>query len=169
MDKKSSVIKRIALDALLTAAALIIFIVEAQIPPVVPIPGVKLGLANVVTVFALFRLGAKDTLAILLGRILLGAAFSGSVNALVFSLAGGLLCYLAMLLLKRILSEKQIWVCGVTGAVCHNLGQTVAATVLLRSGAVWYYFPVLVLSGIVTGLFTGLCAQIVYLRIGKRI
>ncbi len=153
--------KRITRAAVLTAVALIIFVVEAQIPVPVPIPGVKLGLANVVTVYAMFRLGPKDTLAILLVRIFLGSVFAGAVSAMLFSLAGGLLCYLAMLALRRLLSENQIWVCGVIGAMCHNLGQILAAMLIYQTAGLAIYLPVLLLSGVVTGAITGLAAQLV--------
>ncbi len=151
--------------ALLTAAALILFTAEAQIPPPVPIPGVKLGLANIITVYAMFALGPADALCILLVRVFLGSIFSGAMTTLLYSLSGGLLCYLSMLPLRRILTKKQIWVCGVFGAVAHNIGQTLAAIAVFRTLAVAAYFPLLVLSGIIAGLFTGLCAQFVVNRI----
>ena len=157
--------KRITRAAILTAIALVIFVVEAQIPVPVPIPGVKLGLANVITVYAMFRLGPKDTLAILLVRILLGSVFAGAVSAILFSLSGGALCYLAMLLLRHILTERQIWVCGVVGGVCHNLGQTLAAMLIYQTAGLAIYLPVLLLSGIVTGFITGMAAQLAVNRI----
>ena len=86
--------RRIARMALLTAIALTIFLVEAQLPPLAPIPGVKLGLANIVTVWALFALGPLDALLILLARVILGSVFSGQLMALLYSLSGGLLCWL---------------------------------------------------------------------------
>ncbi|MCR5826082.1 MAG: Gx transporter family protein [Oscillospiraceae bacterium] len=153
--------------ALLTAVALILFTVEAQIPAPVPIPGVKLGLANIITVYAMFALGPADTLCILLVRVVLGSMFSGAMISLLYSLSGGLLCYAVMLLLRRVLSERQIWVCSVLGAVAHNAGQMLAAIAILRTTAVAVYFPALLLSGMVTGLFTGLCAQEVLRRLRK--
>lgn len=160
--------KRITHAALLTALALIIFVLEAQIPPPVPIPGLKLGLANIITVYAMFRLGPKDTLAILLSRIFLGSVFAGAVSAMLFSLAGGLLCYLLMLPLRRRLCLRQIWVCGVLGAVAHNLGQTAAAILIYRTFAVAFYLPVLLLSAVITGILTGLSAQYVVRRMEQR-
>jgi len=154
--------------ALLTAAALILFTVEAQIPAPVPIPGIKLGLANIITVYAMFALGPVDTLCILLVRVFLGSVFSGAMVTLLYSLAGGLLCYLIMLLLRRLLTQRQIWVCGVIGAVFHNLGQTFVAIALFRSLSVAVYLPVLMLSGMITGLFTGLCAQLLIRRLDGR-
>ncbi len=150
--------------ALLTAAALILFTVEAQLPPPVPIPGVKLGLANIITVYAMFALGPADTLCVLLARVLLGSMFSGAMISVLYSLAGGLLCYAAMLGLRRVLTSRQIWVCGVLGAVFHNVGQMLVAIAVFRTVAVAVYFPLLVLSGMAAGLFTGLCAQYVLKR-----
>ena len=160
--------KRITTMALLTAAALILFTVEAQIPAPVPVPGIKLGLANIITVYAMFALGPRDTLCILLVRVVLGSVFSGAMVTLLYSLGGGLLCYLIMLPLRMILTGKQIWVCGVIGAVMHNIGQTLVAVAIFRSLAVAVYLPLLMLSGIVTGLFTGLTAQLLLHRLQKR-
>ncbi len=153
--KKSFSAKRITLDAILTALALIIFIVELQIPEIVPIPGVKLGLANVITLIAVFELGPADAIVILLLRIGMGSMFSGRISAMLYSLAGGLLCYAVTLLLKKIVSEKQIWVCGVIGAACHNIGQILTAVLITGTPALFAYFPILMVSGIVTGSFTG--------------
>lgn len=165
-DRRSSLKgKRLTAMALLTAVALIMFTVEAQIPPPVPIPGVKLGLANIITVYAMFMLGPKDTLLILLARVVLGSMFSSAAITLIYSLSGGLLCYLAMLLLRKLLTLRQIWVCGVIGAIFHNVGQTLAAICIYQSLSVAVYFPLLVISGVVTGLFTGLCAQFLVQRL----
>ena len=160
--------KELTTMALLTALALILFTVEAQIPPPVPIPGVKLGLANVITVYAMFALGPKEALCILLARVFLGSVFSGQMSTLLYSLSGGLLCYCAMLVLRRILTEQQIWVCSVIGAVFHNIGQMGMALMIFRSPSVLIYLPLLMLSGIIAGLFTGLCAQFLLRRLRKR-
>lgn len=160
-------VKRLTKAALLTALALILFTAEAQIPPVVPIPGVKLGLANVVTVYAMFAMTPWEALAILLVRIFLGSVFAGSMGAILYSLSGGLLCWLIMLPLRKLLTEKQIWVASVFGAIFHNVGQTLAAMAILQTASVAVYLPILLLSGVVTGLFTGLCAQFAYTRLRK--
>lgn len=151
--------RRMAYLALLTCMALIIFIVEAQLPALCPVPGVKLGLANIVTVYAMFALGPVDALLILIARILLGAIFSGRLMALMYSMAGGALCYLAMLALRRVLSRRQIWVASVVGAIFHNIGQILVAMAVTGSVALIGYLPVLLVSGMLAGLFTGLCAQ----------
>ena len=114
--------KRLTQAALLTAIALTIFMVEAQLPALAPIPGMKLGLANIVTVYAMFLLGPADTLAILLCRIVLGSLFAGQLMSMLYSLGGGLSCYMVMLLLRKRLTKKQIWVCGIFGAIAHNFG-----------------------------------------------
>lgn len=160
--------KRLTLCALLTAIALTIFVAEAQIPPIVPVPGMRLGLANVVTVYAMFALGPGDTLMILLCRIFLGSLFAGG-STFLYSLAGGLLCYLAMLLLRKVLTEKQLWVCGAIGAIFHNIGQMGAAILIARTPQLILYLPVLLITGIAAGAFTGLAAQLLLERVGKRL
>lgn len=160
--------KRLTRMALLAALALIIFVLEAQLPPLVPIPGVKLGLANIITVYAMFRLGPRDALLILLTRILLGNLFAGSVMALLFSLGGGLLCWVVMLLLRPLLTEKQIWVASPLGAIAHNLGQMAVTLAVYRTAQLMIYLPVLLLSGLITGLFTGLSAQFLIQRLNKK-
>ncbi|MBQ9413396.1 MAG: Gx transporter family protein [Oscillospiraceae bacterium] len=159
--------KRLTKLALLTAVSLILFTVEAQLPAPVPIPGVKLGLANIITVYAMFAYGPRDTLIILLIRVFLGSVFAGAMVTLLYSLGGGLLCFVLMLLLRRLVTEKQLWVCSVLGAAAHNLGQTVVAFALFRSWAVAAYLPLLLLSGMIAGAFTGLCAQFLLARLNR--
>ena len=154
--------------AMLTAIALAIHVAEAQIPAPVPIPGVKLGLANIVTVYAVFTIGAGPALMILVARILLGSLFAGQAVSLLYSLAGGLLCFVVMLLLKKILTRKQIWVASVIGAIFHNIGQILVAIVVTGTPAIVSYLPVLLLSGIAAGLFTGFAAQTFIHRMDKK-
>lgn len=167
-DSRAAKTRRITRAALLTAIALTIFLAEAQLPPLVPIPGVKLGLANIVTVYAMFVLGPGDTLMILFSRVFLGAVFSGQMMTLLYSLGGGALSYLALLLLRRALTREQIWVCSPLSAVCHNLGQLAVAAAVAKTWAVMAYLPYLVLAGVVTGVFTGLCAQLLVRRLEGR-
>ena len=151
--------KRLTTMALLTAIALTIFMVEAQIPPIVPIPGVKLGLANIVTVFAVFALGPADAAMILFARIFLGAVFAGNFSAILFSAAGGACAILVTILLRRILTKKQLWVAGSLGAVAHSVGQITVAVFWTGTPSVLVYLPVLAAISIVTGFCTGLAAQ----------
>lgn len=119
--------KRLAVLAMFTAIALTIFVAEAQIPPVVPIPGVKLGLANIVTLIAMALLGRRQAGEILLVRIVLGSVFTGGVSAMLFSIAGGVLAYLVMCLTIRRLPERLLWVVSVLAAFGHNAGQLLVA------------------------------------------
>ena len=159
--------RRITLLALLTAIALTIFMLEAQLPVLVPIQGVKLGLANIITVYAVFVLGPGDALLILCARVFLGAVFSGQMMTLLYSMGGGLLAWLAMVGLRKLLTRKQIWLCSPVAAVFHNLGQLLVAAGVMKTWAVMAYLPYLLLSGIITGLFTGLCAQFLIGRLDK--
>ena len=156
--------KRLTRDALLAGVALILFVVEAQIPPITPIPGIKAGLANIITVYALFALGPCDAAAILAVRVILSALVSGNLSMLMYSTAGGLMCYAAMLGLSHVLTMKQIWVASVLGAAAHNLGQIAVAVAVTHTPALISYLPVLMVSGMAAGLFTGLCAQFLLSR-----
>lgn len=161
-------VKRMTFCALLTAIALTIFMVEAQIPLPVPVPGMKLGLANIVTVYAMFALGPKDTLLILLCRVVLGSLFGGG-STLPYSLAGGLMCYVSMLLLRKLLTEKQLWVCGAVGAIFHNVGQVGMSILITRTPQLIVYLPILLVPGVIAGIFTGFAAQFLLERVGNRI
>ena len=151
--------KKLVLLALLTAIALTIFMVEAQIPPLVPIPGVKIGLANIVTVFTVFLMGGKEGAAVLFCRIFLGAVFAGNFSTIFYSAAGGGLSILITIGLKRILTRKQLWVAGALAAIGHSVGQMAAAIIIASTPSLIIYLPVLIAISIVTGTFTGLCAQ----------
>ena len=158
-------VKRITQLALLTTIALIIFIVELRIPNLVPIPGVKLGLANIVTVYAMYHCTAKETIMIVLARILLGSIFGGNISAIFYSMGGAMLCLAGMLLLSRVIGEKYLWICSILGAVLHNIGQIAVAVVMMKTTAVISYLPFLLVSGCIAGAFTGVCAQILIGRV----
>ena len=161
-------IRKLTLLALLSAIALTIFMVEAQIPPVVPLPGVKLGLANIVTVFTVFALGAKEGCAVLFVRIFLGAVFAGNFSTILYSGAGGICAIAVTIALKRILTFKQLWVAGCVGAMAHSIGQMAVAMVMMGTPTIAVYLPVMLAIGIVTGFFTGLCAQFLVNRGGNK-
>ena len=158
---------RVVRLALLTAIALTIFMAEAQLPPLVPIQGVKLGLANIVTVYAMFILGPSDALLVLCARVFLGAVFSGQMMTLLYSAGGGLLSWLVLLLLRPLLTGKQIWLGSSISAVFHNLGQLLVAAGVLKSWAVLAWLPYLLVAGAAAGLFTGLCAQFLIARLRR--
>ena len=156
--------KKLTSMALLSAVALIIFIIEAQIPPVVPVTGVKLGLSNIITVFAVWVLGAKEAAAILLVRIFLGAVFAGNFSTILYSLGGGVLALLTTVGLRYVLRNNQLWIAGCLGAVAHSVGQMVVAVWVSQTMTLLIYLPIMVICSIVTGSFTGLCAQILVKR-----
>lgn len=160
--------KKLTKLALLSTIALIIFTVETQIPVPVPIPGVKLGLANIVTVYAAFTMAGSDAIMILLCRIILGSLFTGNMMALMYSLGGGAMCIAVTLLLAKILSRKQIWIASVVGAIFHNIGQIIVAALVMKTLAVLAYLPALLISGVITGAFTGFAAQALTQRLDKK-
>lgn len=124
--------KKLARLALLTAVALIIFIIELQIPNIIPIPGVKLGLANIVTVYAVYKYSAKETAAIVIIRVVLGSIFGGNIAAIMYSMAGAVMCLAGMLLIKRIVPMNFIWLSSILGAILHNTGQMIVAVLVMR-------------------------------------
>ncbi len=148
-----------AVLALLTALSLIIFVVESMFPTFVPIPGVKLGLSNVVTLFLILNADKKSTLIVLLLRIVLASVFAGQIISLWYSLAGGLLCFAAMSVTNSIVKGKPVWFISVVGAVFHNIGQITVA-VLLLSWSVLAYLPFLLITGCIAGVLTGMIADV---------
>lgn len=149
---------KITLTAVLAGVALIIFIIEAQIPPIW-IPGVKLGLANVVTLIAILLGGYIMGGGVLLIRIILGSVFCGTLISFIFSLCGGICAYAAMCIGIKLLSRKQIWVVSVFGAIAHSIGQLAAAAVIIDNINIFTLMPLLITASIITGIFTGLCVQ----------
>ena len=152
-------IRKLTTLGLLTAIALTIFMVEAQIPPIVPLPGVKLGLANIVTVFTVFALGPKEGAMVLASRIFLGAVFAGNFSTIFYSAAGGLCAIAVTIALRKILKQNQLWVAGCLGAIAHSIGQMAMAVFMLGTPSLVIYLPVMIIISIITGLFTGLLAQ----------
>ncbi len=151
--------------ALLTAIALTIFMVEAQLPNLSPVPGIKLGLSNIVTVWAVFTMGPKQGAMILTARVFLGAVFSGQMSTILYSGAGGALAILVTILSRRILTRKQIWIAGVLGSMAHCIGQMAMAIGVTLTPGLAAYLPVMLIIGIFTGAFTGLCAQLLTERL----
>lgn len=151
--------KRITLNGLLISLALVLSFAERFIPLnlIVPLPGVKLGLANIVTMFALFYLGLPSAITITVIRCVLASFLFGGMSSLFYSLAGAFLALVMMALLKlgysRIFSLIGI---SMGGAAAHNIGQIMMASLMMRNTAVFAYLPVLLLTGLVTGLLTAI-------------
>ena len=151
--------RRLVLMALLTAIALTVFVIENQIPVPVPIPGVKLGLANIVTLVAMVLLSKMEAGAVLLVRVLMGSMFAGSPSTLLFSAVGGFLAYVVMCLTIGFFDRKMLWVVSALAGIAHNAGQLLTCILVVKTPGVLVYAPVLAISGIVTGVFTGLVAM----------
>lgn len=151
--------KKIVLMALLTAIALTIFVVENQLPAPVPIPGVKLGLANIITLVTMLLLGKQEAGAVLLVRVLLGAMFAGSPATLLFSAAGGFLAWLVMCLTVGLFDQKQLWIVSALAGLAHNAGQLLTCALVVKTPGIFAYAPILAVSGVITGVFTGLAAM----------
>lgn len=151
--------KKLTITAILSATSLIIFVLESQIPPLVPVPGVKLGLANVITLYTMATLGPQTAFIVLLVKIFLGNLFTGTAVSLIYSLTGGILCFLAEYIMFKFVSKEQLWAVSITGAVFHNAGQIIAAIFLLGTDKIVWYLAVLVPVAVLTGVFTGLCAK----------
>ena len=159
---KKSKVNQITLCAILVSMALVLSYIEHFIPVqmFIPLPGVKLGLANIVTVMALFFLGAGNAFVILILRCILGSVFGGGISGLAFSLTGGILAMIIMYMFK---SCRWISIYGVSvlGASAHNIGQILVAVFLMGSVYVIGYLPYLLLVSVFTGLATGsVCAGV---------
>ncbi|MFT5876027.1 MAG: heptaprenyl diphosphate synthase [Clostridium sp.] len=158
--------KRMVLLSMLVAIALVIYLIEAQIP--VLFPGIKLGLANSISLVALILLGWKEAFLIMILRTILGSIFGGSMSAFMFSFAGGVLSNVVMILLykyfKNSLSIPTISVCG---SVFHNVGQLLVAAFIINDLRIYVYLPVLLIAAIVTGYFIGILSSILKSRLEK--
>lgn len=155
--------KRLVLLAMLTAVAMILSYVESLLPSV-GIPGVKMGLANIAVIFALFRFGWKEAAALSLVRVVLVSLLFGSVGAMLYSLAGAVLSLAVMALLRRIDRFSTVGV-SVAGGVAHNAGQILMAMLILQTKQLLGYLPVLAVAGIAGGVLTGLAAALLIRRI----
>jgi heptaprenyl diphosphate synthase len=164
---RNAMVKKTVIAAILTAIALTIYVIEANIPALAPVPGIKLGLSNIVTVFALYILGPKIALAILVCRVTLGGFAIGQPMAVLYGMSGGLPAFSFAVLTYRKFPKKQIWVLSSLSAIIHNLGQITAAALITSTTSLYVYTPALVASGIITGAFTGVAAQALLHRMAK--
>ena len=148
--------KRLTLCAILVALALALSYTERFIPlqMVIPLPGVKLGLANIVTLIALYLMGPKYAFGILIPRCIFGAVFGGGITGLAFSLTGGILAMTVMTASRKI-PIFSIYGVSILGAAAHNIGQILAAMVLMNSVYIGAYLPYLLVVALFTGFATG--------------
>ena len=150
--------KKLCFMAVLTAIALTIFMIENQLPSPVPIPGIKLGLANIITLTAMAILGRKEAGAILAARIIMGAIFAGSPSTFIYSAAGGILAYIVMCMTIGLFKESQLWIVSALAAIAHNAGQLGAGALTVNTPGIFAYAPILAASGVITGVFNILAA-----------
>lgn len=154
MNRQLSRTERLTYLSMLLAAAFILSWIEYLLPSPVPsVPAIKLGLANIIILFGIFRLKKSEVFMILSARLILNALFFGNMISLLYSAAGGILSFFAMLIIYK-LSKKEIYV-SIGGGIFHNIGQLCTACILLNSTAVFSYLPYLTISGIIAGAFNG--------------
>ena len=158
--------KKVAFLGLSIALAMILSFVESQIPALGAIPGIEVGLPNLVMVFLLYKVGWKETVTVSLVRIILVSMLFGNVQTLTFSIAGALLSLLSMILLKKLNWFSCITV-SIVGGIFHNVGQIVAACFWTQTAQVAYYLPVLLISGTIAGAVIGLISGMIVKRLEK--
>lgn len=159
--KGTANVKRVALMGMLFALAIVLSIVEGFIPVPVPVPGVRLGLANIVIMFALLQLRKREALALAVLKAAFAAVTRGAVAG-ALSLSGGVLAFCVMALVLGLRKEQATYLLvSLAGAIFHNVGQILAASLILDT-LLWPYFPVLLLSGIVTGFATSVLLKLTF-------
>jgi len=161
--------KKLTTLALFTTLALAIYAVEAALPTLVPIPGIKLGLANIITLIVLRYMSAKDAFCVLLARILIAGFLFGQAVSILYSLAGGMLCLLIIFLINKLLQGHCLYLTGIFGALAHQTGQLMVAILLTSSFAPLTYIPFFIISACITGLFTGLCAHFIGKHLSEKL
>lgn len=166
MKKKS---KTVAFGGICVALALIFAYIEVLIPPLfTALPGIKMGLPNIIIVFLLYRKGPVFAGIVSFVRILLVSMLFGNMMALMYSLAGGVLSLLVMIILRRLDFLSPVGV-SVAGGVTHNIGQIIMAALLLETAELGYYLVVLAVTGTVAGIFIGLCGALLIKRIPAKL
>ena len=156
--------KKLTVLALLTALSMILSYIEGLLPAFVAIPGIKVGLANLAVVLALYRLGWREAICVSLVRVLCLSLLFGNAASLAYSIAGAALSLGGMVILKKTMRFSPLSV-SVTGGVLHNMGQLLMACVLLSTTALCYYLPFLLLGGILAGIVIGVISAILLKRI----
>lgn len=160
-------LRRLARISLLVALALILFVVEMALPAPVPVPGVKLGLANVITVWAVYNCTPAEALLVLVARVLLATLLSGNGAALIFSMTGGICGLVGALALKKVFPKRRMWLNSTCSGTLHNCGQLAAAIVITGTKDLLLYLPFLVVAGAICGALTGQIAQQLIGRLEK--
>ena len=159
--------RQITLLALCASVSLLLSYVEFLLPPIfTSVPGIKMGLPNVVIIWALYKLGGKQAAVISLVRLVIASFLFGNFSTFIYSLAGSVLSLAVMLLLKKLDFLSSVGV-SVAGAIMHNLGQILVAMVLMRTSEIGYYMIVLAITGTISGIFIGICGSFLVKRFNK--
>lgn len=158
--------RRIAFLGLCVALSMILSYFESLIPPLVAVPGVKVGLPNLVMIFMLYKIGPKETVAVSLIRVVLVSILFGSVVSMIYSLVGAGLSLTGMILLKKTGKFSTLTV-SVVGGVLHNIGQVITAMAIMETSQIIYYLPVLLISGTIAGVVIGLTASLIVKRMER--
>ena len=155
---------RLTLLAVTVAIAMILSFIESRIPPLVAIPGIKVGLANIAVIFALYKLGVGAAISVSLVRVVLVSLLFGSPVSMIYSLAGAVLSLSVMILLKKLTPLGEVGI-SVTGGIAHNVGQITMASILMETAVVVYYLPFLILSGTLAGIAVGAVSALLIRKI----
>ncbi len=158
--------KKVAFLGMCIALSMILSFVESQIPPLMAVPGVKMGLPNIVMVFMLYKIGAKDTAIVSILRVILVGILFGTPLSMIYSLVGAALSLIGMILLKKTNLFAPVTV-SVAGGILHNIGQIATACIVMETAQIAYYLPVLLISGTIAGILIGLCAAMILKRLDK--
>ena len=156
--------KKTAFLGIFLALALICSYVESLIPFYFGIPGVKLGLANIVVVLMLYYTGAKEAFLVSMLRILLAGFLFGNLFSILYSFAGAVLSFFCMYVLKK-MGKLNILSVSAAGGITHNLGQILVAAWIVENLNLFFYFPVLLLAGMITGVFIGIISREILIRL----
>ena len=156
--------KRLTMLAMTISFALILSFVESRIPAFVALPGVKVGLANIAVIYALYQFGVKEAITVSILRVFIVSMLFGSIASLIYSVSGAFLSLTVMILLKKLtpLTEIAVSVCG---GVMHNIGQIAAASFMLNTNVIVYYLPVLLVTGSIAGVVIGIASALLIKRV----
>lgn len=157
--------KKVAFLGLSVALAMVLSFVESQIPPLVAVPGVKVGLPNLVIVYLLYKLGAKEAVIVSIIRVILVSILFGNIQSAFFSICGAVLSLLGMILLKKLFATVTV---SVIGGVLHNVGQIAAAVLVTATPGIVTYLPVLLISGTIAGVIIGIVSGMLVKRVPLR-
>lgn len=156
--------RKVAFLGLCIALSMILSYVESLIPPLVAVPGVKVGLPNLVIIFMLYKVSVKETVAVSIIRVVLVSILFGNVLSMVYSLAGAALSLLGMILMKKWFSKIAV---SVAGGVLHNIGQIITAIIVMETSQIIFYLPVLLISGTIAGVLIGVGASLIVKRLER--